>query len=171
MTKQHPIRNACAKAVSLALVAVLLLAPVQSIAYAADAGSTQPQEQQISAFQFKYPAEHPFAEINQFYAEHPYDTSLPDKYDILPDISNQEINTRIGTDTSALLDAKGKADRDTLAGSLSRETLDNALNATNFMRYSAGLQLLYIHTNDRIGGYQWRAQAGGTAGRAEYHHP
>lgn len=160
MTKQHPIRNACAKAVSLALVAVLLLAPVQSIAYAADAGSTQPQKQQVSAFQFKYPAEHTFTEINQFYAEHPYDTSLPDKYDIQPDISNEEINTRIGTDTTALLDAKGKADRDTLAGSLSQETLDNALNATNFMRYSAGLQLLYIHTNDRIGGYQWRAQAG-----------
>ena len=160
MAKQHPIQKACARAVSLALVAALLLAPAQSIAYAADAGSTQPQEQQISAFQFKYPAEHTFAEINQFYAEHPYDTSLPDKYDIQPDISNEEINTRIGTDTSALLDAKGKADRDTLAGSLSQETLDNALNATNFMRYSAGLQLLYIHTNDRIGGYQWRAQAG-----------
>lgn len=153
----HPF---AAKAVSAALTAALLLAPAQSIAYAADAGSTQPQEQQISAFQFKYPTEHTFAEINQFYAEHPYDTSLPDKYDIQPDISNEEINTRIGTDTSALLDAKGKADRDTLAGSLSQETLDNALNATNFMRYSAGLQLLYIHTNDRIGGYQWRAQAG-----------
>ncbi len=153
----HPF---AAKAVSAALTATLLLAPAQSIAYAADAGSTQPQEQQISAFQFKYPTEHTFAEINQFYAEHPYDTSLPDKYDIRPDISNEEINTRIGTDTSALLDAKGKADRDTLAGSLSQETLDNALNATNFMRYSAGLQLLYIHTNDRIGGYQWRAQAG-----------
>lgn len=153
----HPF---AAKAVSAALTAALLLAPAQSIAYAADTGSTQPQEQQLSAFQFKYPTEHTFAEINQFYAEHPYDTSLPDKYDIRPDISNEEINTRIGTDTSALLDAKGKADRDTLAGSLSQETLDNALNATNFMRYSAGLQLLYIHTNDRIGGYQWRAQAG-----------
>lgn len=153
----HPF---AAKAVSAALTAALLLAPAQSIAYAADAGSTQPQEQQISAFQFKYPTEHTFAEINQFYAEHPYDTSLPDKYDIQPDISNEEINTRIGTDTSALLDAKGKADRDTLAGSLSQETLDNALNATNFMRYSAGLQLLFIHTSDRIGGYQWRAQAG-----------
>lgn len=153
----HPF---AVKAVSAVLTAALLLAPAQSIAYAADAGSTQPQEQQISAFQFKYPAEHTFAEINQFYAEHPYDTSLPDKYDIQPDISNEKINTRIGTDTSALLDAKGKADRDTLAGSLSQETLDNALNATNFMRYSAGLQLLYIHTNDRIGGYQWRAQAG-----------
>ena len=153
----HPF---AVKAVSAALTAALLLAPAQSIAYAAEAGNTQPQEQQISAFQFKYPAEHTFAEINQFYVEHPYDTSLPDKYDIRPDISNEEINTRIGTDTSALLDAKGKADRDTLAGSLSQETLDNALNATNFMRYSAGLQLLYIHTNDRIGGYQWRAQAG-----------
>ena len=159
MTK-HQAHPFAVKAVSAALTAALLLAPAQSIAYAADAGSTQPQEQQISAFQFKYPAEHTFTEINQFYAEHPYDTSLPDKYDIQPDISNEEINTRIGTDTSALLDAKGKADRDTLAGSLSQETLDNALNATNFMRYSAGLQLLYIHTNDRIGGYQWRAQAG-----------
>ena len=158
--RKHQAHPFAAKAVSAALTAALLLAPVQSIAYAADAGSTQPQEQQISAFQFKYPTEHTFAEINQFYAEHPYDTSLPDKYDIRPDISNEEINTRIGTDTSALLDAKGKADRDTLAGSLSQETLDNALNATNFMRYSAGLQLLYIHTNDRIGGYQWRAQAG-----------
>lgn len=158
--RKHQAHPFAAKAVSAALTAALLLAPAQSIAYAADAGSTQPQEQQISAFQFKYPAEHTFAEINQFYAEHPYDISLPDKYDIRPDISNEEINTRIGTDTSALLDAKGKAYRDTLAGSLSQETLDNALNATNFMRYSAGLQLLYIHTNDRIGGYQWRAQAG-----------
>lgn len=158
--RKHQAHPFAAKAVSAALTAALLLAPAQSIAYAADAGSTQPQEQQISAFQFKYPAEHTFAEINQFYAEHPYDTSLPDKYDIQPDISNEEINTRIGTDTTALLDAKGKADRDTLAGSLSQETLHNALNATNFMRYSAGLQLLYIHTNDRIGGYQWRAQAG-----------
>ena len=158
--RKHQAHPFAVKAVSAALTAALLLAPAQSIAYAADAGSTQPQEQQISAFQFKYPAEHTFAEINQFYAEHPYDTSLPDKYDIRPDISNEEINTRIGTDTSALLDAKGKADRDTLAGSLSQETLDNALNATNFMRFSAGLQLLYIHTNDRIGGYQWRAQAG-----------
>lgn len=158
--RKHQAHPFAVKAVSAALTAALLLAPAQSIAYATDAGSTQPQEQQISAFQFKYPAEHTFVEINQFYAEHPYDISLPDKYDILPDISNQEINTRIGTDTSALLDAKGKADRDTLAGSLSQETLDNALNATNFMRYSAGLQLLYIHTNDRIGGYQWRAQAG-----------
>ena len=158
--RKHQAHPFAVKAVSAALTAALLLAPAQSIAYAADAGSTQPQEQQISTFQFKYPAEHTFAEINQFYAEHPYDTSLPDKYDIQPDISNEEINTRIGTDTTALLDAKGKADRDTLAGSLSQETLHNALNATNFMRYSAGLQLLYIHTNDRIGGYQWRAQAG-----------
>lgn len=158
--RKHQAHPFAVKAVSAALTAALLLAPAQSIAYAVDAGSTQPQEQQVSAFQFKYPTDHTFAEINQFYAEHPYDTSLPDKYDIQPDISNEEINTRIGTDTTALLDAKGKADRDTLAGSLTQETLGNALNATNFMRYSAGLQLLYIHTNDRIGGYQWRAQAG-----------
>ena len=43
---------------------------------------------------------------------------------------------------------------------MSQKTLNNALNATNFMRVSAGLQKLYIHTNGRIGGYQWRAQAG-----------
>ena len=158
--RKHQAHPFAAKAVSAALTVALLLAPAQSIAYAAEAGNTQPQEQQISTFQFKYPAEHTFSEINQFYAEHPYDTSLPDKYDIRPDISNEEINTRIGTDVYALMDAKGKADRDALAGRLSQETLDNALNATNFMRYSAGLQLLYIHTNDRIGGYQWRAQAG-----------
>ena len=107
--RKHQAHPFTVKAVSAALTAALLLAPAQSIAYAADAGNTQPQEQQISAFQFKYPTEHTFAEINQFYAEHPYDTSLPDKYDIQPDISNEEINTRIGTDTSALLDAKGKA--------------------------------------------------------------
>lgn len=160
--RKHQAHPFAVKAVSAALTAALLLAPAQSIAYAADAGSTQPQEQQISAFQFKYPAEHTFAEINQFYAEHPYDTSLPDKYDIRPDISNEEINTRIGTNVYGLYgnSAQQIADRDALAGRLSQETLDNALNATNFMRYSAGLQLLYIHTNDRIGGYQWRAQAG-----------
>ena len=155
----HPF---AAKAVSAALTAALLLAPAQSIAYAADAGSTQPQKQQISAFQFKYPTEHTFAEINQFYAEHPYDTSLPDKYDIQPDISNEEINTRIGTNVYGLYgnSAQQIADRDALAGRLSQETLDNALNATNYMRFSAGLQLLYINTNDPVGGYQWRAQAG-----------
>ena len=160
--RKHQAHPFAVKAVSAALTAALLLAPAQSIAYAADAGSTQPQEQQISAFQFKYPAEHTFAEINQFYAEHPYDTSLPDKYDIRPDISNEEINTRIGTNVYGLYgnSAQQIADRDALAGRLSQETLDNALNATNFMRYSAGLQLLYINTNDPVGGYQWRAQAG-----------
>ena len=160
--RKHQAHPFAVKAVSTALTAALLLAPAQSIAYAADAGSTQPQEQQISAFQFKYPAEHTFAEINQFYAEHPYDTSLPDKYDIRPDISNEEINTRIGTNVYGLYgnSAQQIADRDALAGRLSQETLDNALNATNFMRYSAGLQLLYINTNDPVGGYQWRAQAG-----------
>ena len=160
--RKHQAHPFAAKAVSAALTAALLLAPAQSIAYAADAGSTQPQEQQISAFQFKYPAEHTFAEINQFYAEHPYDTSLPDKYDIQPDISNEEINTRIGTNVYGLYgnSAQQIADRDALAGRLSQETLDNALNATNFMRYSAGLQLLNINTNDPVGGYQWRAQAG-----------
>lgn len=160
--RKHQAHPFAVKAVSAALTAALLLAPAQSIAYAAGAGSTQPQEQQISAFQFKYPAKHTFAEINQFYAEHPYDTSLPDKYDIRPDISNEEINTRIGTNVYGLYgnSAQQIADRDALAGRLSQETLDNALNATNFMRYSAGLQLLYINTNDPVGGYQWRVQAG-----------
>lgn len=155
--KKHP-KIAPKRILATVLTAVLITSSAQIVTHAADAGSTQ--EQEISAFRFKYPAEHSFAEINQFYAEHPYDTSLPDVYDAIPDIANEEINKRIGNDTSALLDAKGKADRDKLAGSLSQETLDNALNATNFMRYSAGLQLLYIHTNDRIGGFQWRAQAG-----------
>lgn len=156
---KHP-KKAPARILAAALAAVMITSSVQIVTHAADAGSTQTQEQEVSAFRFKYPAEHSFAEINQFYAEHPYDTSLPDVYDAIPDIANEEINNRIGDDTSALLDAKGKADRDKLAGSLSQETLNNALNATNFMRYSAGLQLLYIHTNDRIGGFQWRAQAG-----------
>ena len=155
--KKHP-KIAPKRILATVLAAVLITSSAQIVTHAAGAGSTQ--EQEISAFRFKYPAEHSFAEINQFYAEHPYDTSLPDVYDAIPDIANEEINNRIGDDTSALLDAKGKADRDKLAGSLSQETLDNALNATNFMRYSAGLQLLYIHTNDRIGGFQWRAQAG-----------
>ena len=155
--KKHP-KIAPKRILATVLTAVLITSSAQIVTHAAGAGSTQ--EQEISAFRFKYPAEHSFAEINQFYAEHPYDTSLPDVYDAIPDIANEEINNRIGDDTSALLDAKGKADRDKLAGSLSQETLDNALNATNFMRYSAGLQLLYIHTNDRIGGFQWRAQAG-----------
>lgn len=126
-------------------------------AYAADANDAP---EQVSSFQWKYPKNPSFEEINQYAAEHPFDVDLPDSYDIIPDIANEEINTRIGTDTSALVDAKGKADRDKLAGSLTQETLDNALNATNFMRVHAGLQTLYIHTNDRIGGYQWRAQAG-----------
>lgn len=141
--RKHQAHPFTVKAVSAALTAALLLAPAQSIAYAADAGSTQPQEQQISAFQFKYPAEHTFAEINRFYAEHPYDTSLPDKYDIRPDISNEEINTRIGTNVYGLYgnSAQQIADRDALAGRLSQKTLDNALNATNFMRYSCSISI------------------------------
>ena len=153
-------RRAASAALSVMLSAAMIVAPMHVSAYAADEDSGQTQEQTVSSFQFKYPTQHTFAEINQYYKEHPYNTELADKYDITPDISNKEINDRIGEDTTALLDAKGKSDRDTLAGSLSQETLTNALNATNFMRYSTGLQLLYIHTNDRIGGYQWRAQAG-----------
>ena len=138
-----------------ALLVVALVLPIienSTLGYAAEA--------QVSSFQFRYPNSVTFEEINQQFADYPYDTSLPDVYDAQPDIANEDINYRIGEDTTALLDAKGKADRDALAGSLSQETLNNALNATNFMRVSAGLQKLYIHTNDRIGGCQWRAQAG-----------
>ena len=148
------------KTLLVVLAAVIVVVPLQIAAHATDTGSDQTQTQTVSSFQFKYPTQHTFAEINQYYSEHPYDTELPDEYDAIPDIANEEINNRIGEDTLALCDDKGKADRDTLAGSLSQATLTNALNATNYMRYSAGLQLLYIHTNDRIGGYQWRAQAG-----------
>lgn len=142
----------------LLAAALLVVALVLPIVQAGASGYDT--EEQISAFQFRYPNNVTFEEINQQFADYPYDTSLPDVYDAQPDIANEDINYRIGEDTTALLDAKGKADRDALAGRLSQETLDNALNATNFMRVSAGLQKLYIHANDRIGGYQWRAQAG-----------
>ena len=159
MTKSPPNRKRFTRIASL-LLAASIAAPMLIGNMTAYAVNTDDTPAQVSSFQWKYPENPSFEEINQYAADHPFDVALPDSYDIIPDIANKEINTRIGTDTSALLDAKGKADRDTLAGSLSQETLDNALNATNFMRYSAGLQLLYIHTNDRIGGYQWRAQAG-----------
>lgn len=127
-------------------------------AYAAE---NAPAEQ-VSAIQLKYPKVPSFEEINQYVVAHPYDTSLPDQYEIQPDIANAEINSRIGNDTGAIYGNTPQkiADRDKLAGKLTQETLDNALNATNFMRYCAGLQELYIHTSDGIGGYQWRAQAG-----------
>ncbi len=147
-----------AKTVAVILAAAMIAAPVHTVTYATD---TSPAEQEISDLQFTYPQQHSFAEINQYVADHPYDVDLEDKYDIQPDIANEEINARIGSDTLALYgnEEQKKADRDALVGKLSQETLDNALNASNFMRYSAGLQLLYIHTNDLIGGYQWRAQA------------
>lgn len=128
-----------------ALLVVALVLPIienSTLGYAAEA--------QVSSFQFRYPNSVTFEEINQQFADYPYDTSLPDVYDAQPDIANEDINYRIGEDTTALLDAKGKADRDALAGSLSQKTLNNALNATNFMRVSAGLQKLHIHTNDRM---------------------
>ena len=142
----------------LLAAALLVVALVLPIVQAGASGYAA--EEQVSSFRFKFPREASFEEINQQFADYPYDTSLPDVYDAQPDIANEDINYRIGEDTTALLDAKGKADRDALAGSLSQKTLNNALNATNFMRVSAGLQKLYIHTNGRIGGYQWRAQAG-----------
>lgn len=159
MTKSPPNRKRFTRIASL-LLAASIAAPMLIGNMTAYAVNTDDTPAQVSSFQWKYPKNPSFEEINQYAAEHPFDVDLPDSYDIKPDIANEEINTRIGTDTSALVDAKGKADRDRLAGSLTQETLDNALNATNFMRVHAGLQTLYIHTNDRIGGYQWRAQAG-----------
>ena len=138
MTKSPPNRKRFTRIASL-LLAASIAAPMligNMTAYAADADDTPTQ---VSSFQWKYPKNPSFEEINQYAAEHPFDVDLPDSYDIIPDIANKEINTRIGTDTSALVDAKGKADRDRLAGSLTQETLDNALNATNFMRVHAGL--------------------------------
>lgn len=157
---KHP-KKAPARILAAALAAVMITSSVQIVTHAADETGTTGQEQQISSFQYTYPKEHTFEEINQYFVDHPYDVTLEDKYDVQPDIANEEINTRIGTDGLALYgnDAQKKADREALVGKLSQETLDNALNASNFMRYSAGLQLLYIHTNDLIGGYQWRAQA------------
>lgn len=136
------------------LVVTLVLPIVQAGASGYDT------EEQISSFRFKFPREASFEEINQQFADYPYDTSLPDTYDAQPDIANEDINYIIGEDASVLPFASGNAYRDALAGSLSQETLDNALNAVNFMRVSAGLQKLSIHTDDLIGGYQWRAQAG-----------
>ena len=159
MTKSPPNRKRFTRIASL-LLAASIAAPMLIGNMTAYAVNTDDTPAQVSSFQWKYPKNPSFEEINQYAADHPFDVALPDSYDIIPDIANEEINTRIGTDTSALVDAKGKADRDKLAGSLTQETLDNALNATNFMRVHAGLQTLYIHTNDRIGGYQWRAQAG-----------
>lgn len=159
MTKSPPNRKRFTRIASL-LLAASIAAPMLIGNMTAYAVNTDDTPAQVSSFQWKYPKNPSFEEINQYAADHPFDVDLPDSYDIIPDIANKEINTRIGTDTSALVDAKGKADRDRLAGSLTQETLDNALNATNFMRVHAGLQMLYIHTNDRIGGYQWRAQAG-----------
>ena len=77
--RKHQAHPFAVKAVSAALTAALLLAPAQSIAYAQMQQHTAAGTSQISAFQFKYPAKHTFAEINQFYAEHPYDTSLPEQ--------------------------------------------------------------------------------------------
>ena len=64
-------------------------------AYAVDQMNTVTQEQQISAFQYTYSQQHSFAEINQYYTENPYDTEMPDKYDVIPDIANEEMNAKI----------------------------------------------------------------------------
>lgn len=103
----------------LLAAALLVVALVLPIVQAGASGYDT--EEQISAFQFRYPNNVTFEEINQQFADYPYDTSLPDVYDAQPDIANEDINYRIGEDTTALLDAKGKADRDALAGRLSRK--------------------------------------------------
>lgn len=115
-----------------------------------------------SDIELKIPQSPSFTEINQYLLDHPYDLSLPDEYEIIPDIANEELNERIGDNVYALYgnDEQKRADRDKLAGKLTQETLDNALNATNFMRFHAGLREMRIDTDDPIGGAQWRAQAG-----------
>ena len=104
------------------LLAASIAAPMLIGNMTAYAVNTDDTPAQVSSFQWKYPKNPSFEEINQYAADHPFDVALPDSYDIIPDIANEEINTRIGTDTSALVDAKGKADRDKLAGSLTQET-------------------------------------------------
>lgn len=144
-----------ATVIAAALALPLALTPAQ--AYSADAEDIATYEQQISDFKYTYPQDRSFEAINQYFVDHPYDTSLPDKYDIEPDIANDELNALVGSDSSLLYNQEI---RDKLAGRLSEETLTNALNATNFMRYHAGLQEMYIHTGDAIGGRQGRAQLG-----------
>lgn len=155
MTRQHQIRKACTRAVSLALAAVLMLPTALSMNVRAVENET-PKE--TSSFQFTYPLEHSFQEINQYYAEHPYDTSLADEYDIIPDIANEELNAKI--DAGELNLWQNTELQNKLGGRLSDKTLTNALNATNYIRYAAGVQLLTIHTADGIGGRQGRAQLG-----------
>lgn len=95
------------KMLSVLLAAAVITPPaVETVkAYAMDlAGETMTaaQEQQISEVEIKYPKVPSFAELNQFVVDNPYDTSFPDKYDIIPDIANKEINNRIGNDTSTI---------------------------------------------------------------------
>lgn len=69
----------------------------------------------LSAFPqmlLQYPTEE---EIRAYYATHPFSTSKSDTWDITPDINNE------------------------VAGKLSQSSIENALNALNFVRYIAGL--------------------------------
>lgn len=154
MNRTNPPSHKIGKRLTAAVLSAVLLSGVAMPRVLAADESTQAE---ISTTTFTYPLEHTFAEINQYFVDHPYDTSLPDEYDIQPDMTNAEINAK--------LDGGEKLENhpeywDILAGKLSDATLTNALNATNFMRYSAGLQELYIHTAGSMGGRQWRAQAG-----------
>lgn len=54
-------------------------------------------------------------EIREFYSDHPFSLSMTDTYDVAPDIQNE------------------------VAGKLSDETVTNALNSLNFVRYIAGI--------------------------------
>lgn len=154
---KHP-KKAPARILAAALAAVMITSSVQIVTHAADETGTTGQEQQISDFKYTYPQDRSFEDINQYFVDHPYDITLPDKYDIEPNIANAELNAKI--DAGELAIWNNKDVRDQLAGRLSDETLNNALNATNFMRFHAGLQLMYLHTSDGMGGRQGRAQLG-----------
>ena len=81
------------------LSAMLMIAQVPSSVYALEIQggvNLLTEDTQVSQTQFTYPQDRSFEEINQYFEEHPYDTSLPDKYDIEPDIANKELNDSIG---------------------------------------------------------------------------
>lgn len=159
MQRTHHRPKLAKRVTTMLLAASLTVGMLQPIsAFAADDGGATTE--QISTTQFNYPQERTFEQINQYYAAHPYSTSMADEYEIRPDIANPELNAEIGTDGTKLQWAANADRRNKLAGKLTDATLTNALNATNFLRYSAGLELVTIHTEDSVGGKQWRAQAG-----------
>lgn len=73
-------------------------------------------------------------EIRDFYSDHPFSLSLADTYDVTPDIQSE------------------------VPGELSDETVTNALNSLNFMRYIAGISS-DVENNDW---YENMAMAGTT---------